>query len=161
MSAYTEWLASGGPQYLIETLEIKRDSTESLFYCAGYEDVTATDENGREITFIASPLQIALRKTDNSGSQAVTFGFQNVTSEVQQYVDAAIEADEQVRVIYRCWLSDDLSAPADVPLNAIVTDAGIEGDVATVETQNFGLVDTNVWRDKYVPDKYPGIRYAQ
>ncbi|MEE4464967.1 DUF1833 family protein, partial [Azotobacter chroococcum] len=65
--------ASGGPEVIIPTIELTCAAwAEPILICAGFEDQTAVDENGRTLTFIAAGIDVALPKKGNTGNQTLT-----------------------------------------------------------------------------------------
>ncbi|MGJ8524036.1 hypothetical protein R84981_002753 [Carnimonas sp. R-84981] len=157
-SELMRWRSQGGEAYLISTLEIRSDSQEPLFLCAGFDEVTAKDGD-QSFTFQPSPLKVAIPETSNTGNQTMTFGLQNVTTEAMQFADAAVEAGDEIEVIYREWLSNNLDAVASRPIRMIAQQFEVEGAQATIKCGHFDIINTNVWRKYYRGKQYPGARY--
>lgn len=157
-SPLTRWRSQGGEEYLISTLEIRSDSREPLFLCAGFDEVTARDGN-QSFTFQPSPLKVAIPETSNTGNQTLAFGLQNVTTEAMRFADAAVESAKQVEVIYRQWLSSDLTAVAERPIRMMAKVMDVEGVLATIQCGHFDIINTNVWRNYYRGPQFPGARY--
>lgn len=151
--------ASGG-DIIIDTLELTCAAWAApILLCNGFEDHTCVDENGRSVTFIASGISIALPKKDNAGDQSLTFAIDNVTGEAQSLIDAAIEANERVTLIYRPFLASDKSTPADPPYRMTVLSGSTQGTAVQVQAGFFDLLNTAWPRDRYTATFAPGLRY--
>lgn len=159
MSILEQVYASGG-DVIIDTLELTCAAwDESIFLCNGFEDHTCIDEDGRQITFIASGIAIELPKKDNSGNQTLAFQIDNVTGEAQALIDAAIDANERMTIIYRPYLSMDKSMPADPPYFMTILSGAVQGASVRVEAGFFDLLNTAWPRDTYTADFAPGLKY--
>jgi len=159
MSILETVYASGG-DIIINTLELTCDAwSESIFLCDGFENQTCTDEDGREVTFTASGIAIALPKKDNSGNQKLVFQIDNVTGEAQALIDQAIEANERVTLIYRSFLASDKSAPPEPPYRMTVLSGTAQGVSLRIEAGFFDLLNTAWPRDTYTATFAPGLKY--
>lgn len=159
MTEFEIWLASGGSQVLIPTVEIQRDSAESLFLYPGIDEIDAKDVDGTALTFQPSQVDIALRKKDNSGNQSLSFGFENVTGQVLEYLLDARSNQEEIRVIYRAYLDNNLNEPAEKPARFTVTDISAQGDTTTVTAGYQDVITTAFNRLKYRSPQFPGLLY--
>lgn len=152
--------ASGGPEVIIPTIELTCEAwAEPILICAGFEDQTVTDESDRTLTFIAAGIDVALPKKGNTGNQTLTFAIDNITGAAQQQIDAALEAEERVTLVYRTYLSSDLSAPAEPPLRMTVMGGTITGTQVQISAGYFDLIGTGWPRDLYTLQFAPGLRY--
>ena len=159
MSILEQVYASGG-DIIIDTLELTCAAwANSIFICNGFEDQSCIDENGRAITFIASGIAVELPKKDNSGNQTLSFQIDNVTGEAQALIDAAIDANERMTIIYRPYLSMDKSTPADPPYFMTILSGAVQGASVRVEAGFFDLLNTAWPRDLYTASFAPGLKY--
>lgn len=160
MTVLQRVFASGGTEVVIPTLEITCTAwVAPILLCNGFENHTCVTEDARTLTFIASAIKVALPKRDTSGTQVLTFGIDNVTGEAQQLVDQALEAGERVHLIFRHYLSIDLSAPAETPLKFVVRDGVMEGGALQINAAFFDMINTAWPRRYYTPEFSPGLRY--
>lgn len=160
MTVLERLFASAGTEVIIPTLEITCDAWAApLLLCNGFENHTCITEDARTLTFLASGIQVALPKKNTSGTQILTFGIDNVTGEAQQLIDAALEAGEMVRLIFRHYLSTDKTAPAENPLRFVVRDGTMEGASIQINAAFFDMINTAWPRNFYTPTFAPGLRY--
>lgn len=159
MSILETVYASGG-DIIINTIELSCDAwASSIFICGGFENQTCIDENGREITFTAAGISVALPKKNNTGAQSLTFAIDNITGEAQQLIDEALEAEERVILTFRAFLASDKSVPADTPYRMTVLSGDMQGTVVQVQAGFFDLLNTAWPRDKYTAAFAPGLKY--
>lgn len=151
--------ASGGDDVIIPTLEIKHPAFAPIRTCAGFEDQTVTLETGETITFTASGLDISLPARNSSGQQNLNFAIENVTGIAQRAIDDALSAGGQINVIYRTFLSSDLSTPAEPPLKMVLVGAEFEGPSVQVTASYQDLIGYAWPRDRYSVDFAPGLKY--
>ena len=159
MSILETVYASGG-DIIINTIELACPAwADSIFICNGFENHTCIDENGREITFTAAGISVALPKKNNTGAQSLTFAIDNITGEAQQLIDEALEAEERVILTFRAFLASDKSVPADTPYRMTVLSGDMQGTVVQVQAGFFDLLNTAWPRDKYTAAFAPGLKY--
>jgi|TARA_R110000850_G_scaffold101718_3_gene210332 hypothetical protein len=151
--------ASGGDDVIIPTLEIKHSAFSPIRTCAGFEDQTVTLETGEAVTFNASGLDISLPARNASGQQDLSFAIENVTGIAQRAIDDALAQGGQVEVIYRTFLSSDLSTPAEPPLKMVLVAADFEGASVQVTASYQDLIGYAWPRDRYTVDFAPGLKY--
>ena len=160
MSLIETVYASAPSKYVIlATLEILVPNHDPIRIVAGYEDVTATLETGETVTFLQAPFDYKEPSKDTNGQQRLTFSIVNVTGEAQEAIDAAIEADVEVPINYRVYLSTDLAAPAKKPYKMTMRGGSFQGMAVQVEAGYFDLLNTAWPRLRYTAEFAPGLRY--
>lgn len=145
--------------YLIATIEIVHYSFNTIRVCSGFDDLNLTLEDDSVVTFYAGGIDVALPARDSSGQQFLTFAIDNVMGIVQQSIDAALEAGGEIVLIYRSYLSTDLTGPAEPALRMVVTGGSLEGGKANIQASYYDLLNTAWPRDRYTIDFSPGIKY--
>lgn len=162
MTVLQRLYASGGDAVLIPTIELTCSAWDApLRICHGFDDVTATDENGVSKLYRAGAIEVALPKRDTSGTQVLVFAIDNVTGSAQRLIDQALEAAARMQLVFRQYVSTDLSAPADRALRFEVRDVTMEGSVVQVSAAFFDLINTAWPRNYYTADFAPGLKYFQ
>lgn len=145
---------------IIRTLELVCPAwTESVFICTGFEDITATTEDARTVTFIGANIDIALAAKNNKGNQTLAFAVDNTTGEASRLIDQAIEAKARVTAVYRTYLSGNLSAPAEKPYRLTLLSGSIQGQEAQLETGYFNMIGVAWPRALYTVNFAPALRY--
>ena len=152
--------ASGTTHVLIPTLELICSAwSESLFICNGFVDVTATLEDSRTVTFIATGFDASLPKQGTDGGQVLGIAIDNVRGDVQQRIDAANKVAATITAVYRTFSSSDLSAPAEQPFYLDALRASLEGPTASISFGYFDLLNDAAPRERYNTLNAPGITY--
>lgn len=159
MTILEQVYASGG-DIIIATLELACDAWDApILICNGFEDQACIDEDGRALTFIAAGIDVSLPEKSNRGAQNLNFAIDNVTGEAQQKIDAAIEGEARVTLIYRTYLASDLSAPAEKPYRMTVLGGDITGTSVQITAGFFDMINVKWPRDLYDMQFAPGLRY--
>ncbi|MCY1377832.1 hypothetical protein D9M69_654250 [compost metagenome] len=127
--------------------------------CSGFQDIIATLEDTRTVTFIATGFDASLPKKSTEGGQVLGIAIDNVRGEVQRRVDAANQAGEAIQIIYRTFIESDLSAPADPPYYLDALRVSLEGPTASISAGYFDLLNTAWPRERYNTTNAPGITY--
>jgi hypothetical protein len=160
MTALETLYASGGKAVIIPTLELFCTPWAAPIYiCQGFEDITAKTEAGVNAKFTAVGFAAALPKRDNSGNQMLTFAIDNVTGEAQQLIDRALEARAKIGLVFRIFLSTDLTTPADRPYRMTVLNGFMEGASVQLNAGYFDLINLGWPRRKYTLAFAPCLRY--
>jgi hypothetical protein len=89
MTRLNRLYASSGPEVIIETLQITIGS-DVHYLCQGYEDITATTENGDTVTFTACAIDIALPARNADGTQDLKFALCNIDGVVSTAIRNAL-----------------------------------------------------------------------
>lgn len=153
--------ASPGTEVLIPCVEITCEAwSDPILLTHGFEDLTATAEDGRVLTFKAGGIDVAMPKKDNTGNQTVTFAIDGVTGEAQNLIQAAIDAEKRVRLTLRLYLNSDLTAPAQRPYFMTVRSGSLEVEHVEVQAGYFDMIGTKYPRDNYNADTFPCIKYV-
>jgi len=160
MTALESLYASGGQAVIIPTLEVFCTPWAAPIYiCQGFEDITAKTEAGTTVKFTASGFAAALPRRDNSGNQTLTFAIDNVTGEAQQLIDQALEARASIGLVFRIFISTDLTAPAERPYRMKVLSGFMQGPSVQLNAGYFDLINLGWPRRKYTLAFAPCLRY--
>ena len=89
MTILNRLYASSGPEVIIETLQINIGD-EVHYLCNGYDDITATTENGDTVEFKACTMDVALPARNDDGTQDLKFALCNVDGKVSTAIRNAI-----------------------------------------------------------------------
>jgi len=155
----TVYASAPSDKVILATLEILVPDFEPIRVVAAYEDLTAILETGETVTFLAGPFEHKEPSKNTRGNQTLQFSIANVTGEAQKAVEAALDADAEVPVNYRLFLSTDLTAPAKAPYKMILRGGTFEGIMVSIEAGYFDLLNTSWPRKRYTAAIAPGLRY--
>lgn len=128
-------------------------------FVQGYSDLTATLENGQEVTFEGSGIGIVPPR--RGGDERPTLGFRldNVTLKVSTAINAALEGGGVITVYFREFISSDLSAPANNPTPLFATVAKSNRFSVTVSAGFRDVVNKSWPRRRYTTQLAPGLKY--
>lgn len=160
MTILNELRASGGTDALIDVLHFSCDAwVNDVVLCNGYQDLQITTEYGINLTAVATDMQLSLPTKDATGSQKLRFALGNIRGEVSRLARRAISDSQGIRLIYRSYMSSDLSAPAENPLHMTVTAVTEQAGTVDITAGFFDLIDTQFPRDIYDSEFAPGLKY--
>ncbi|MAD76697.1 MAG: hypothetical protein CML20_18230 [Rheinheimera sp.] len=143
----------------IHTLELQADSFGVIRLCNGFDNVNAGIEGGEIVLFEASGMGVSLPSRAVKGRQDLQFQLDNVSGEALEKVDAAKEAGDKVKVIYRVYTASDLTEPAEPPVEMIAVSVQATAMRVNVVASFNDLVNRAWPRDRYTPDVAPGLKY--
>ena len=105
-------------RYVIETLELFHPSlVERIYLAKSREDLTLTLENSTVKVFTGCGFRLSLPATGDSGIQELAISFDNVDRRISTFIEQAKNFSAPVEVIYRPYLSTNLTTPQiDPPL---------------------------------------------
>ncbi|WP_241640057.1 DUF1833 family protein [Rosenbergiella epipactidis] len=158
MTVLNRLYASSGPEVLINTLQI--DVGSDIYYlCQGYEDITATTEDGTQVTFTACGIDVALPARNTDGTQDLKFAISNVEGFVSTSIRKALDSLSRATVTYRQYISTQLDAPSSAPYTMAIK----SGQWTSLQVQiTAGYMNwlNNTWpRYRYTLPNHPGLRY--
>lgn len=158
MTILNRLYASSGEEVIIETLQINI-GPEIHYLCKGYEDITATTENGDVVTFKAAAIDIALPARNSDGTQDLQFAIDNIDGVVSTAIRNALGNLTGATLTYRNYVSTDLTAPAAVPYTLAVKNGYWTATQAQITAGYMNVLDTAWPRYRYTLPYYPGLRY--
>lgn len=158
MTILNRLYASSGPEVIIETLQINIGD-EAHYLCKGYEDITATTENGDTVTFTAGAIDIALPARNGDGTQDLQFAISNIDGVVSTAIRNALDNLSTASLTYRNYVSTDLAAPASAPYTLAIKSGSWTATQAQITAGYMNVLDTAWPRYRYTLNNFPGLRY--
>lgn len=150
---------------LYDTLEIWHENfTAPIYVVRDFHDLTATIEAGAArnagtaVTFVGFAFDIVPPEVDSAGVPQCVIEIDNVSREILANIEAAMGSTSSITVIYRAYLSSDLSGPEnDPPLELQIM--SITADPFRVRAvAGFGsLTNMRFPRLDYSADVFPGL----
>ena len=159
MTILNRLYASSGPEVILETLQINIGD-EVHYLCNGFEDITATTENGDTVEFKACAMDVALPARNDDGTQDLKFALCNVDGKVSTAIRNAINNLSSASLTYRSFISTDLAAPASVPYTLAIKNGSWTATEAQITAGYMNVLDTAWPRNRYTLNNFPGLRYA-
>lgn len=140
----------------LHTLEIRQGAVQDpVFLVQAPTGMFAYDEDGNERYFLPSGFQFSLPPSNEEGFQSLNIAIDNIKRRVSAFVERAKSEEEPVVVIYRPYLSDDLSEPQmNPPLFLYLKDVKI-GDVQVTGRATF----MDVTNKKFPLDLYTRLHF--
>ncbi len=143
----------------IHTLEIRQDTVQSPIYLAqARRSVTATDENSVTKIFEASGFQFSLPPSNEEGFQSLNVAIDNIGRRVSDFLTAAQGSQVPVEMIYRPFLSDDLSTPQMIPPLVLYLKEVVVGEIQVTGKATFMDVTNKKFPlELYTRQRFPSL----
>jgi hypothetical protein len=144
---------------IYDTLEIRQPGVQDPVYLVrSPQSITATDENGNVRVFEPVGFQFTLPPTDDMGFQSLNISIDNVGRRVKDFVEAAKSEQVPVEVVYRPFLSDDLSHPQMIPpLILYLKDIRITALQVSGKATFMDVVNKSFPSEHYTRDRFPSL----
>lgn len=113
---------------------------------------------GKAVEFIAMGFDFELPPVEAIPVPEITLTLDNVSTEIIQYLDRAVETQDMIEMTYRPYLSNDLSSPQmNPPITLVITEitADISKISATARMMDIG--NKSFPAENYTVKKYPGL----
>lgn len=156
---------------LLHTLELRHPSfvdengeptairvvRDNINHICTLEDSAPLDA-GKAVEFIAIGFDLELPPVEAIPVPEITLTLDNVSTEIIQYLDRAVETQDMIEMTYRPYLSNDLSCPQmNPPITLVITEitADISKISATARMMDIG--NKSFPAENYTVKKYPGL----
>jgi len=101
---------------VLPTLEIRQTGVQGpIFLVQARRSIVATDENSNTWTFEPSGFQFTLPPSSEEGFQSLNLAIDNIGQRVTTFVKTAKANAVPVEIVYRPYLSNDLTRPQMIP----------------------------------------------
>lgn len=160
MTILNRLYASSGAEVIIDTLQITVGG-QSYWLTRGWDDITVKLENGAEVTFTGSAIDIALPARNSDGTQDLKFAISNIDGVVSTAIRNALDNLSNASLTFRRYVSSDLSAPASPPFTLTIKDGSWTSTEVQITAGYMNILDTSWPRYRYTLTDFPGLRYLQ
>jgi len=145
---------------ILETLEIKQTGVQSPIYIVkSRQGITANDEIGRTIVFRPCGFQITLPAQNEDGFRSLNIAVDNVGREITDFVTTAMSQNVPVEVVYRPYLSDDLTRPQmNPPLVLYLKELQVNAFQVTGRATFMDLVNRKFPTELYTRARFPALQ---
>jgi len=150
---------------IYHTLEIRHPSfTTPIRVVRDVADLTATleasapEDAGQPVTFIAYAFDFKKPEVSANGVPQLVIEIDNVSREILQQIEQAIVTNDLITVIYREFISADLSGPQNDPPMEL-TISNITADVFRIRaTAGFGdYTNRKFPSETYTAERFPAL----
>lgn len=112
----------------------------------------------RAVEFIAFAFDLQLPPVETVPVPEITLTLDNVSTEIIQYLDNAIETQDMIEMTYRPYLSDDKSCPQmNPPITLVITDIQVDVLRITATARMMDIGNKSFPAENYTVKKYPGL----
>jgi len=129
-----------------------------IFLCNDNAPFTALDEEGNEREYLARPFDIGVSIDGTNGTKSINLTVDNSDLQVSQYLSEAIKNNLPIEVIYRLYLSNDLTGPQNnPPLRVYLSDVEVSGSIVSGALGWVNLVNSPFPNEYYKRSQFPSL----
>jgi len=142
-----------------DTLEIRQTGVQNAIYLVrGQSALVAFDENNIERLFTPSGFVFSLPPENEEGFRSINIAIDNIGRAVSDFVEVARSEKVPVELVYRPYVSDDLTAPAmDPPLVLYLKDIQINNVQVTGRATFFDIINKKFPTELYTRARFPAL----
>ncbi len=144
---------------ILDTLEIRQPSVQPpILLVRSRTELAAYDENGVPRLFRPSSFGFTLPAANEEGYRSLSLTIDNVGHEATQFIYTALSAPVAVEVVYRPYLSTDLSAPQMIPpITLFLKDLEVNAVQITAKATFMDVVNQKFPSELYTTLRFPGF----
>ncbi len=144
---------------IVYTLEIRQEGVQDpIFLVRSRRELVASDENGVQCIFEPCGFQFSLPPSNEEGFQSLNIAIDNVGRRVMDFVSTAMSSPVPVKVIFRPYLSDDLTQPQmNPPLMLYLKDIKITATSVVGRATFMDVVNKKFPAELYTRDRFPSL----
>lgn len=144
---------------VLETLEIRHSSIPaSIYLVRNNVDLDLTLETAEVKTFRAAAFQMTLPAVDDSGLQEIPITMDDIEDEITDFLNAAKGYEDPVQVVFRPYLSTDLTTPQyNPPLVLSLRNASAVNGVVTGRASFVDLINAKFLTELYSRQRFPSL----
>lgn len=149
----------------LHTLEFRHAAfSEPIRVVRDHVDHTCTLEAGAPVNpseavlFVGYGFDVTPPEVTDTANPEVVITIDNVTQEIEDNINAALQTTDLVQVTYRPYLSTDLSAPQmDPPLTLTLTQISADNYAVTARARMGDFANRKFPGEEYTPVRFPGL----
>lgn len=144
---------------IYQTLEIRQTGVQAPIYMVqGRQGIEAMDENGIPRSFEPVGFAFSLPPSNDEGFRTLEIAIDNVGRRVSDFITTALTEDVPVEILYRPYLSDDLTAPQmDPPLVLYLTEIQVTTHQVTGKATFMDIVNMGFPLELYTRARFPSL----
>lgn len=144
---------------ILDTIEVRQTGIQSTIYLVrGKSQVAALDENGDLLTFEPAGFQFSLPPENEDGFRSLNIAIDNIDRRVSDFVNIAKSEVVPVQIIYRPYLSDDLTGPQmNPPLVLYLKDITVTAMQVTGRATFMDVVNQKFPSELYTRLRFPAL----
>ena len=144
---------------VLHTLEIRQEGIQGpIFLVRARRELVAQDENGDEWTFEPCGFQFTLPPSTEEGFQSLNVAIDNIGLRVTNFIETAKSQRVPVVMVYRPYLSTDLTTPQmNPPLMLYLKDLQVNAVQVTGRATFMDIVNKKFPSLLYTREDFPAL----
>ena len=142
----------------LDTLEIRSPAADSMFLVQDRKDWTLRLETGEDKLFVATAFRFILPAAGDNGIQELNVAVDNADQRVSDFVNMILTHDSTIKVIFRPYMSSDVTQPQmNPPLVLFMTDVVITAVEVTGRATFAELLNRKFLSTVYSHRRFPAL----
>lgn len=113
---------------------------------------------GQDVEFVAMAFDLELPPVEAIPVPEIMLTLDNVSTELIEYLDKAIETQDMIEMTYRPYLSNDLSCPQmNPPITLVITEITVVVSKISATARMMDIGNKSFPAENYTVKKYPGL----
>lgn len=151
------WLAMGGAGAAAALAAVSPEARPYIGLIARLE-ASAPRDGGQMVAWVAAAFDLTLPEIDTGAAPELVLTIDNVSRDISDAMDLAVSTLQPVELIYRPYLSTDISAPQlDPPMQLDIVDVEADVQRVTARCRWPDLGGRAYPRLTYTPGRFPGL----
>lgn len=159
------YAAAPADEVTLHTLEFRHAAfTAPIRVVRDHVDHTCTLEAGapvdagQPVLFIGYGFDVTLPEVTDTANPEVVIAIDNVTQEIEDNIQAALQTTDKVEMTYRPYLASDTSAPQmNPPLTLTLTEINADNYTVTARARMGDFANRKFPGEEYTPVRFPGL----
>lgn len=119
---------------------------------------TAPLDGGEYVDFIAMSFDLELPPVETTPVPEITVSIDNVSRQIVEQLDAAVESAQKIEITYRPYLSNDLEGPQmSPPITLVLTEAEADVSQVTGRARMLDIGNRSFPSETYTAKNFPGL----
>lgn len=147
---------------ILETLEINHPKEDTIYIVKNTEEMTATLEDGFTVaTFLPCPFELKMPSITDEGTAEITVAVDDIDNVPSDFIERVLSHSDdlrEVQMIFRLFLSNDLTKPQNNPPLKLYWRSATINDLTVSVTAGTPNVSQNVFPNRnYTRQQFPGL----
>lgn len=141
-----------------DTIEIRNPDADPVYLIQDRVNRDLTLETGVTVTFIACGFRLSLPSSGDNGVQELGVSIDNVDRGISQFLRQIAESSEDIRLIYRPYMSSDTTRPQmDPPLVLFLSDIVVNAIEVVGRAAFADILNRKFLTETYNPRRFPAL----
>lgn len=159
MSILERLYSSGGSEVLLHTLAISSGTNRPIYLINDQINHTVRLETYENVLMTACGMSVAIPKRNAQAAHRLAFAIDGVNQEATELLKHTIAMQEQIKVVYRLYTSNDLTQPAQRPLTFFAHSVQIKHTLVEITAGIYDFIEMRWPRELFDINTAPCLKF--